>query len=97
MKQKRTIQWIVGVIVIGACVLGIYLFVSSHFVYIDLSVIQAPLITLVPTNSDILQQVFVKEGDTVTVDEPIARVGDQIVKAKVNGIMVYVNQNIGQY
>ena len=60
--------------------LGVYLYVSSQYVYIDLSVIQAPVITLSSTNSDILQQVFVKDGDRVTVDEPIARVGNQISK-----------------
>jgi multidrug resistance efflux pump len=31
------------------------------------------------------------------VDEPIARVGNQIIKANVNGIIVSANQNIGQF
>jgi multidrug resistance efflux pump len=61
-----------------------------------MSSIQAPLISLSPTNSDILQEVYVKDGDTVSVNEPIARVGDQIVKAKVAGLIVSVKQNIGQ-
>ena len=97
MKQRKTIDWIVGILIIGGCVLGVYLYVSSQYVYIDLSIIQAPVITLSSTNSDILQQVFVKDGDRVTVDEPIARVGNQIVKANVNGIIVSANQNIGQF
>ena len=97
MKQKNTITWFVEIIIIGLFIIGVYLYVSSRYVYIDLSTIQAPIINLSPTNSDILQEVFVKAGDTVSVNEPIARVGDQIVRAKVNGLIVSVNQNIGQF
>lgn len=97
MKRKNTVNLFTGVVVVGACVLGIYLYVSSHYVYIDLSVIQAPLITLSSPTSDVLKEVFVKDGETVAADQPVALVGDQIVKAKVAGAMVYVNQNIGQF
>lgn len=97
MAQKNTTKWFVGVIIIIACGLGIYFYVFSQYVYIDKSIIQAPVISLSSENSDILQQVFVKVGDSVTANEPIARVGDQIIKAKVAGLIVSVNQNIGQF
>jgi multidrug resistance efflux pump len=97
MAQKNTITWFVGIIIIIICGIGIYWYVSSQYVYIDKSVIQAPVISLSSTNSDILQEVFVKAGDMVTIDEPVARVGDQIIKAKVAGLIVSVNQNIGQF
>ena len=97
MAQKNTTKWFVGVIIIIACGLGIYFYVFSQYVYIDKSIIQAPIISLSSENSDILQQVFVKVGDLVTANEPIARVGDQIIKAKVAGLIVSVNQNIGQF
>jgi len=97
MAQKNTTKWFVGVIIIIACGLGIYFYVSSQYVYIDKSIIQAPIISLSSENSDILQQVFVKVGDSVTANEPVARVGDQIIKAKVAGLIVSVNQNIGQF
>ncbi|MDR3519460.1 MAG: HlyD family efflux transporter periplasmic adaptor subunit [Candidatus Pacebacteria bacterium] len=97
MKQRKIITWFGTFIIIGLCVLGVYLYVSSKYVYIDQSVIEAPIINLSSANSDVLQEVFVKAGDTVTVNEPIARVGDQIVRAKVDGLIVSVNENIGQY
>jgi multidrug resistance efflux pump len=97
MEQKKTKTLLAGIIAIGILVLGLYLYVSSKYVYIDQSVIEAPIIYLSSGNSDILQQVFVQAGDSVTVNEPIARVGDQIVKTKVNGLIVSVNQNIGQF
>ncbi len=97
MEQKKTKKWLIGIIILLALVLVVYLYVSSQYVYIDQSVIEAPLISLSSQNSDVLQQVFVQDGDSVSADEPIARVGDQIVKAKVSGLIVSVNQNIGQY
>ena len=97
MKQKKTIKWLVGIIIIACCGLGVYLYLSSQYVYIDQSVIEAPIISLASSNSDVLQAIFVKDGDAVKVDEPIARVGDQIIKANVDGFIVTINKNIGQY
>jgi multidrug resistance efflux pump len=97
MKSKKNTIWFVGVILTIGCLLGVYLYVSSQYVYIDQSIIEAPVISLSPINSDILKEVFVQDGEYVSVNEPIAQVGNQTVKAKVNGLIVSVNQNIGQF
>ena len=85
---------IAALVVIGG---GAYWYVSAQSVYIDQSVIQAPLIALSPVNSGVLQSVFVKEGDMVAADEPVAQVGNEIVKAKTAGEIVSVNTNIGSF
>ena len=97
MDKKKTIVWLIEAVIIGGCVVGVYLYVSSQYVYIDQSIVEAPLINLSPANSDVLQEVFVKAGDSVIENEPIARVGNEIVKTKTNGTIVSVNQNIGQF
>ena len=48
-------------------------------------------------NSGVLQAVFAKAGDTVTMDEPVAQVGNEIVKAEASGQIVSVDQNIGEF
>lgn len=88
---------IAAIIVVGGLGSGLYLYVSGKTVNIDKSQIEAPLINLSPSNSGRLEQVFVSVGDTVTEDQPVARVGNEIVKAKTDGQIVSVNQNIGQY
>jgi len=89
---------IMGVIVVaGGVGGGLYWYVSSQSVYIDQSIIQAPLINLSPENSGNLQAVFVKAGDTVAVDQPVAEVGNEIVKAQTSGEIVSVDQNIGEF
>lgn len=76
---------------------GAYWYVSSKTVYIDQSVISAPVTDLSPSAPGVLEQVFVNVGDMVTVGEPIARVGDQIVEAQTKGEIISVNNNIGAF
>src|SRR6266481_4703112 len=101
-QEKRTINKnvvaIIGAIIVAAVAGGgLYLYVSGQTVPIDQSIIQAPLVNLAPANSGILEAVFVKVGDMVTIDQPVAQVGNEIVKAKASGQIVSVSQNIGSY
>lgn len=86
-----------ALVIIGAAGGVAYFYVSSKTVYIDQSAIQAPLINLSPANSGVLQNVFVKVGDMVTANEPVAQVGNEIVKAQTAGQIVSVDENIGEY
>ena len=96
---RRRLMWgILGAIaVVGIVGGGLYWYVSNKTVYIDQSQIQAPVISLSPVNSGVLEQVYVNVGDAVAMNQPIAQVGDEIVKAKTAGVIVSVNKNIGQY
>ncbi|MGB7957419.1 MAG: hypothetical protein WCF77_01055 [Minisyncoccia bacterium] len=88
---------ILGVIIVAVAVGGgIYWYVSSQSVYIDQSVVMAPVINLSPTTSGPLQAVFVNVGDTVTANQPIARVGGEIVESKTSGEIVSIDKNIGE-
>ncbi len=96
--NKKLIAWTIGgMLAIFAVGGGLYWYVSSQTVYIDLSQIQAPLINLSPVNSGVLEAVYVNVGDTVAVNQPVARVGNEIVKAKIAGQIVSVDNNIGEY
>ena len=83
--------------IVGAVGGGLYWYVNGKTIYIDQSEIEAPLINLSPDSSGVLQVVYVQAGDTVTADQPIAEVGNDIVKAQTSGEIVSINQNIGQY
>lgn len=97
-SRKKIILWVVvALVVIGGVGGGLYYYVSSKTVYIDLSQIQAPIIDLSPTNSGILQAMYVNPGDMVSANQPIALVGNQVVEAQTAGEIVSTNNNIGQY
>jgi multidrug resistance efflux pump len=97
-SRGRLIIGVIGaLVVIFAVGGGLYWYVNAKTVYIDLSQITAPLIDLSPVNSGVLEAVYVNVGDDVAINTPVARVGDEIVKAKVAGEIVSVDNNIGEY
>ncbi len=96
--RRKLIWWTLGaIVVVGVVGGGLYWYVSNKTVYIDQSQIQAPVISLSPVNSGVLEAVYVNVGDTVAMNEPVAQVGDEIVKAKTAGVIVSVNKDFGQY
>ena len=97
MNKKLIIRVVGGLIIFGIIFGGLYWYVSAKTIYIDQSQVAAPLISLSPVNSGVLEEVFVKEGDVVGADTPVARVGNEIVKAKTAGQIVSVNTNVGQF
>lgn len=92
--KKVIISTAVIIIIIAG---GAYWYVTSKTVYIDLSVVQAPIINLSPTVSGHLQETFVKNGYAVAANQPIARVGSEIIKSKIGGEIVSINKNIGEF
>ena len=96
-RNRMILRIMIVVFAVGIVGGGLYWYVISQSVYIDESVIQAPLINLSPVNSGVLQAVFVQAGDMVTTDEPVAEVGNEIVKAQTNGEIVSIDQNIGEF
>ncbi len=95
--SKPWVQSLVGIIVIVLLLGGalVWKSLSSH-VSIDKSQITAPTITIGPEASGILAEVYVKPGDTVTVDEPVARVGSEVLTAKVAGTIITTQDTPGQ-
>ncbi len=98
-QTKTRSPWIAtGIIVavIAAAAAGfIYWRVSSSSVYVDAASIQAPLIDLAPSQQGTLQDVYVNVGDTVPQDTAVARVGNELIKTKVAGIIVSEPDTIG--
>jgi multidrug resistance efflux pump len=101
-EKKKTrkgliIGVVIAIVIVGGAAGGVYYYISSKTVYIDDSIISAPLINLSPINSGVLQAVYVQVGDTVTQNEPVAQVGDEIVEAQTSGEIVSVDNNIGEF
>ncbi len=96
-RSRAIVVIMVVILIVGGIGAGLYYYVSNKTVYIDQSIIQAPLINLSPINSGNLQAVFVKAGDMVSVDQPIAEVGNEIVKAQTAGQIVSIDNNLGEY
>ena len=66
-----------------------------HWVSIDTSAVQAPQISLSAAHDGILEEVYVHVGDTVPQGAVVARVGNELVLAKISGLIVSTNLQLG--
>jgi HlyD family secretion protein len=82
--------------VISALVgLAVYARISNR-VYIEKSEISASEISLSSTTGGVLEEVFVKSGDYITANTAIARVGQEIIKSKNDGLVISLSDDIGK-
>ena len=96
--KKPITQSIIGIAVV-ILFLGVFLFwQSSHgTIFIENSEISAPIINLSSTTAGTLNALYVKEGDTIAINTPVALVGTDTVVSKQNGIITGIQNNIGEF
>ena len=97
LKKNILMLIVLGVLAIAAVVAGFaFLRVNNSRIYVEKSEVAAPRIDLAAQNSGVLEQVFVQEGDSVVANEPVARVGGELVKAQAAGTVIAVKNDIGK-
>ncbi len=97
-KSSRKTAIVIAALVVAACAVGggIYWYVSLQTIYIDQSLVSAPIINLSPKASGLLQAVYVKEGDEVPANTAVAEVGNEIIDTTVAGRIISVDNTIGE-
>ncbi|MHB8660550.1 MAG: efflux RND transporter periplasmic adaptor subunit [Minisyncoccota bacterium] len=95
LRRRLMIFGSAGLLILAAAGIASYMIFSSKEVAIDTASISAPLIDLSPTTAGRLNAVYVNEGDTLPAGAPVALVGTEVVKTKVAGLIVQVNNTIG--
>jgi multidrug resistance efflux pump len=87
----------VFIIVLLALVGGfLYWHDASGKVYIEKAQISAPVIALSPSAPGIIDKFYVQEGDQVSQGQKLAMVGDEIITAKTQGIITWIQNTPGQ-
>ena len=92
--------WVIAGVVIVFCasmIAGLlYWNMVQSRIYIENAVVSATQTDLAPQTSGILQQILVKEGDTLPANTVVARVGNELIKTNQAGTIVSVNASIGK-
>ncbi|MEI6479118.1 MAG: HlyD family efflux transporter periplasmic adaptor subunit, partial [bacterium] len=98
-KVERTV-WIlsalISLLVLGAGIGLMYLGISNQSVYTDKVTISAPSINLSSAQGGILEEVYVHPGDLVKADTVLARVGNELIKTKVDSQVLSIDEDIGK-
>jgi len=97
LKQNPKIVGALIVIAIIVLVGGIaYWQILETRLYIENSQIKAPIITLAPQSSGVIDKFYVSEGDHVRRNQVLAKVGDELIRAKKEGRVISLMNTPGQ-
>ena len=65
-------------------------------IYVENSQITAPVISLSPSSSGVIDQFYVSVGDQVRRNQILAKVGDEVLSAKTDGVITSIEDTPGQ-
>ena len=65
-------------------------------IYVENSQITAPVISLSPSSSGVIDQLYVSVGDQVRRNQILAKVGDEVLSAKTDGVITSIEDTPGQ-
>ncbi|MCC6198832.1 HlyD family efflux transporter periplasmic adaptor subunit [Candidatus Nomurabacteria bacterium] len=95
--SRPIVQSVTGIAVAVLLLAGALLYKSFNArISIDRARIEAPVIAIGPETSGVLEEVYVHPGDTVSVGQNLARVGSEVLSAKVAGIVLEASNTPGQ-
>ena len=106
LQEERKIEkkvnrnlWISAAIavllIVGSAGGLIYWKLNAGTVYIEKSMVSAPLIGLSPSHGGPIMDIYVNEGDVIPPHSVVARVGTELIKSETGGLIVSVKNDVG--
>jgi len=97
IRGSRSLTTILIAVIILAIAGGVLVWVEvTSTVYVENSQITAPVISINPANAGIINEMDVAVGDQVRRDQVLAKVGDETLLAKTDGVITGVENAPGQ-
>ena len=97
LGKKRSVATILAVAVLVAGLVGLFYWeTTKNQIYIEKSEVSAPTIALSSSGGGVLKEIFVKEGDVVLANSPVAQIGEEIIKTSTKGLVIQIKNNIGE-
>lgn len=82
--------------VIGIATVFLYLRIAGSRVYDEDAQIQSPEIELAPEKPGVLEEIYVREGQTIPKNFVVAKVGNELVKSKESGLVILAEKEAGK-
>lgn len=96
INNKNFVRGSVLVVLVGALTAGGFIYLKkTGRVFIEDSMVEAPVISLTPDNPGKLNELLVSEGDYVKKGDSIAVVGSNTVRTSTGGKIISVNRQLG--
>lgn len=100
LKNIESKMWVLialfALLIVSSIASIAYWQISSKRIYTDKADIEAPNISLSPSATGVLQEVYVNVGDQINSNTIVAKVGNELIKSKSSGIVTKVDESIGK-
>ena len=100
IRKIRGNPWLLGglvVLIILIAIAGLlYWNDSQSKIYIENSQITAPVISISPSTSGVIDLLYVSVGDNVRRNQILAKVGEEVLSAKTEGVITGIKDTPGQ-
>lgn len=100
LKNIESKMWVLialfALLIVSSITSIAYWQISSKRIYTDKADIEAPNISLSPSATGVLQEVYVNVGDQINSNTIVAKVGNELIKSKSSGIVTKVDESIGK-
>jgi multidrug resistance efflux pump len=95
--KSRQFLRVAGLFILVLLIIGAFLYYvfTVNRVFIDDSLIQAPIITITPTTSGRVQEMDVAEGQYVQKGDTLAVVGSETIRANTDGLIINAPDQTG--
>lgn len=95
-KNKQFIRGLITLVVVVLLSAGVFYLEKTHDrVFIDDSLVEAPIINVSPTQSEKLMEIDVYDGQKVTRGDVLGIAGTDTLRADTDGLIIMANQQIG--
>src|SRR5947209_2428632 len=96
IKNPKVYRTLIAIIVV-VLVLGGLLYYETHKnrIFIDNSLVSAPITAIAPTAAGTLSELDVYEGQKIKKGDPVAVVGSQTIHADTDGLVIQAMNQIG--
>jgi len=95
--RQSMVVLLVVFVVVGSFVGLVYLDAISKRVYVEKSEIDASAINLSSRAGGVLGELYVKEGDQISENAIVARVGNELIKSKDAGLVISRQDAVGKF
>ena len=100
VKRIRSHPWfkkgIIFLIVLFAIAGVLYWNDLTSKIYVENARVTAPVISISPGTPGVINELYVSSGDHVTRNQILAKVGDEVLRAKTSGVITGVEDTPGQ-
>ena len=95
-KTMWMISILISLLILAVGIGLLYVKISSQSIYTDKVSISAPNINLSSATGGILEEVYVHPGDLVKANTVLARIGNELIKTKVDSQILSIDSDIGK-